>query len=463
MLATVVHRDGVAEHVRDDRGPAGPSLDDCLLARLVERVHLLEQVVVHERAFLQATWHLWLPPYSALLAGAPAAGDQLVAGLASTGPALRLTVRVHRVTPTRSATFTTTVRVVHRVHDHTADGRALTTPTAPAGLTTVDVGVLGVTDLTNRGAVTHVHVADLTRRHPQLGVRSFLRDELHAHTRGAGDLGTATGTELNRVDHRADRDVAQRQVVTRLDVSPRAALHLVALLQLVRGDDVALLPVGVVQQRDTGAAVGVVLDVRDLGRNTVLVVTPEVDDPVSALVAATLVPSGDPTAGVTTTTAVERPHQRLLRLRPGELGEVSDRGAPAARGCWLVLADAHVFSVPYAAGPPKISIGLLSAESVTMARLVSLRLPKPCRVRFRLPGRFSVLTLITFTPKIFSTAILISVLLASGRTRNVYLWSSSSPSDFSEITGAIRTSRGSGIATELTALHSLQPHSTTRL
>ncbi len=65
-------------------------------------------------------------------------------------------------------------------------------------------------------------------------------------------------------------------------------------------------------------------------------------------------------------------------------------------------------------------MGLLSADSVTMARLVFLRLPKPERVRLRLPCRFAVLTLATLTPKIFSIAILISVLLDSGCTRKVY-------------------------------------------
>ena len=39
------------------------------------------------------------------------------------------------------------------------------------------------------------------------------------------------------------------------------------------------------------------------------------------------------------------------------------------------------------------------------------------------------------------TAILISVLLASGATMKVYLFSSSMPYDFSETTGAIKTSR----------------------
>ena len=80
------------------------------------------------------------------------------------------------------------------------------------------------------------------------------------------------GRELDGVDDRTDRDVAQRQVVARLDVGAGAGLDAVALLQLVRREDVALLAVGVVQQRDARGAVRVVLDVRDLGRHAVLVV-----------------------------------------------------------------------------------------------------------------------------------------------------------------------------------------------
>jgi hypothetical protein len=64
---------------------------------------------------------------------------------------------------------------------------------------------------------------------------------------------------------------------------------------------------------------------------------------------------------------------------------------------------------------------------LTMARLVSLRLPVPVRVRRVLPGRLRVLTEVTLTSKTFSTATLISVLLASGRTRKVYLFASSKP------------------------------------
>src|SRR5262245_24916827 len=58
VLAPVVHRDGVAEHLGDDRRAARPGLDDVLRVLLVLDVHLLEQVVVDERAFLQAARHL---------------------------------------------------------------------------------------------------------------------------------------------------------------------------------------------------------------------------------------------------------------------------------------------------------------------------------------------------------------------------------------------------------------------
>jgi hypothetical protein len=67
------------------------------------------------------------------------------------------------------------------------------------------------------------------------------------------------------------------------------------------------------------------------------------------------------------------------------------------------------------------------SRSVTMARLVSLRLPMPKRVRRDLPWRFMVWTESTFTPKTCSMAILISVLFERGSTRNVYLPSSSRP------------------------------------
>src|SRR5690606_15090742 len=200
-----------------------------------------------------------LAPYSALLAGAAATNDELVAGLVrTTGTALGLTPRADRVAATGGLALTTTVRVVDGVHDDTTDGGALALPPHPAGLAPVDVALLGIADLADGGAAAGVDVADLTGRHTQLGVGTVLGDQLDARPGRAGDLRAATGLELDGVDDGTDRDVAQRQVVAGLDVSRRALLDRVALAEPVRRDDVALLPVRVVQQRDARRAVRVV-------------------------------------------------------------------------------------------------------------------------------------------------------------------------------------------------------------
>src|SRR3954447_4144632 len=129
-----------------------------------------------------------LPSCSALLTGATTPDDELVACLAAAGTAFGLTSRVHRVATTGGLALTTTVRVVDRVHGDTTHRGLAALPAHAAGLAPVDVGVLGVADLADRGAAAHVHVADLARGHPQLGVRTVLGYQLHLRAGGAGDL-----------------------------------------------------------------------------------------------------------------------------------------------------------------------------------------------------------------------------------------------------------------------------------
>src|SRR5699024_4203001 len=149
--------------------------------------------------------------------------------------------RADGVTSTGRLALATTVRVVDRVHDDTTDGGALALPPHAAGLAPVDVRLLGVADLADRGAAAQIDVADLAGGHAQLRVGPVLGDQLHRGTSRTGDLRAATGLELDGVDDRTGRDVAEREVVAGPDVSAGAVLHDVALLELVRGDDVALL------------------------------------------------------------------------------------------------------------------------------------------------------------------------------------------------------------------------------
>src|SRR5579859_3608021 len=368
VLAAVVHGDRVAQHVRDDHRAPGPRLDDVVRALLVLNVHLLLQVVVHEGTLLETARHLDL--LLALLVRLATADDELVAGLARlAGAALLLAPRGHRVASAGGLALTTAVRVVDRVHRDAADGRALALPPHAAGLAPVDVALLGVADLADGRAAARVDVADLAGGHAQLRVGAVLGDELHAGAGRAGDLRAAAGPQLDGVDDRAGRDVAQRQVVARLDVGVGARLDPVALLQLGRRDDVALRAVGEVQQRDARGAVRVVLDVRDLRRHAVLVVPTEVDDAVGALVTAALVADRHSALRVAAALRVQRPDQGLLGGVPGDLDEVGNAGAAATGGRRLVLADAHGFSDSSACPRCPVPLGDRASEDVDPALL----------------------------------------------------------------------------------------------
>ena len=122
------------------------------------------------------------------------------------------------------------MRVVDRVHGLTTGDRALAHPTSATGLAELHVGVLFVTDLADGSAAARVDVADFAGRHTQLGVGAVLGHELDGSAGGAGDLRAAQRAELDGVDDRTGRDVLQRQVVARLDISLSAGLDDVALL-----------------------------------------------------------------------------------------------------------------------------------------------------------------------------------------------------------------------------------------
>ena len=90
------------------------------------------------------------------------------------------------------------------------------------------------------------------------------------HPAHAADLAAAARLHLDVVDRHAQRDLPQRQAVADARLGLGAAHHVVARLQPVRGEDVRLLAVLVLEQGDAGRAVRVVLDRDDRGRHAVL-------------------------------------------------------------------------------------------------------------------------------------------------------------------------------------------------
>ena len=132
----------------------------------------------------------------------------------------------------------------------------------------------------------------------------------------------------------------KRQRVAGLDVGVDARHHDIANLQALRVQDVALLAVHIVEQGDACGAVRVVLDGCNLGGHAVFVAL-EVDDTVTALVAATLMTSGDATVVVAACLLRQGRKKRLLRLAAGDFGEVRNRLEAATGAGRLVLLDSH--------------------------------------------------------------------------------------------------------------------------
>src|SRR5690606_22095337 len=101
-------------------------------------------------------------------------------------------------------------------------------------------------------------------------------------------------------------------------------------------EDVALLAVRVVEQRDVRGPVRIVLDRGNLRGNAVLVQALEVDDAVAALVPTTLMPPGDVAVVVAASRLVQALGELLLGACLGDLGKVRDRHQAASSGCRLV-------------------------------------------------------------------------------------------------------------------------------
>ena len=130
--------------------------------------------------------------------------------------------------------FTTTVRVIDRVHDHTANGRTNTAPAHRTSFTDLAQAVLFVGDFANRGAAFDVDLANFARPHANLGVGAFARQQRRGGTSGARNLRTLARLQLDAVDRRADRNVPDRQGVASADRGLRTTQQRCTSLEATR-------------------------------------------------------------------------------------------------------------------------------------------------------------------------------------------------------------------------------------
>src|SRR6185295_9844677 len=124
------------------------------------------------------------------------------------------------------------------------------------------------------------------------------------------------------------------------DIGEAAGQHLVAHLQAVGREDVGLLAVSVVEQRNTRRAVRIVLDGGHHRGHTDLLAT-EVDDAIAALVAAATEAAGDATVVVAAAGVHLVIEQLLQRLGRGDVALIAVGVAAATSRCRIGLLDGH--------------------------------------------------------------------------------------------------------------------------
>src|SRR5690606_15580800 len=132
-------------------------------------IDLGHQVVIHKRTLLERTRHLCDPLFLATRDD-----ERLRAFVVARAIALgQVAPRVHRMAAFAGLAFAATVRVVDRVHHHTANGRADAHVALDAGLADLAQAVFFVGHFTDGGAAFDVDPADLTGAHAHLGVGAF--------------------------------------------------------------------------------------------------------------------------------------------------------------------------------------------------------------------------------------------------------------------------------------------------
>src|SRR5665647_119225 len=194
--------------------------------------------------------------------------------------------------PVTAALGASAVRMVDRVHGDAAVVRQTAAPTLATGLADRRVHFVGVGYGTNRRHAAAMNEALFRRRQAQNDVVLVATDDLDVGAGRTRQLATLADLQLDVMDDRADRNGAERHRIARLHVGGVGRDHLVAGGQTLRRQDVGLLAVFVLDQRDEGGAVRIVFETLDR-RDHVLLGAPEVNDPVGLLVAAAAEARGD--------------------------------------------------------------------------------------------------------------------------------------------------------------------------
>src|SRR3569833_1769390 len=288
MLLAIVDAEHQADELRQNGRAAAPDLDHIMTAGRARGICLLEQRAFDERAFPDFTNHVLRSLLLPLVAADEneSIGRFVRAGLLAFG---RLAPGCHRMTTAGGAAFAAAMRMVDRVHRDTAIMRLAAEPPVAAGLADGDVHVIRVGNRTDGAGAAAVNQTLLSRIQTHDDVVLVTTDELRVGAGGTSELAALADLQFDIVNDGADRHVAERHDIARLHVDVVAGSHGVADREPLRGQDIGLGAVGVLQKRNEGGTVRIVFQPLN-GRRHIDLGALEIDDAIGLLVAAAAKP-----------------------------------------------------------------------------------------------------------------------------------------------------------------------------
>src|SRR5882672_7563118 len=187
--------------------------------------------------------------------------------------------------PVLAALGAAAMGMVDRVLRDAAGMRADAEPAAAPGLADDDVLLVRIRHRADGREAIEMDLAHLAGTQSQQRIVDVAADQLDERAGRARQLSALLRPELDIVDDRADGNALQRHGVARLDIRALARHHVIADLESLRRQDVALLAILVADERDERGPVRIVLQALDGCRHIELAPL-EVDDADATLVAA---------------------------------------------------------------------------------------------------------------------------------------------------------------------------------
>ena len=154
-----------------------------------------------------------------------------------------------------------------------------------------------VADLANGGITILKNQSDFARGEFNMGILSFLCHQLAGGSCTSDNLASLSDFQLDIVNQCACWDISHGQGIAGLNICGRAGDHLLTHMKLRRGEDVSLLPIGIVKQGNPGGPIWVVFDGGDVRRDLPFV-SFEVNHPIFSFVTSSPMPGGDSSIAV---------------------------------------------------------------------------------------------------------------------------------------------------------------------